>query len=75
MWVDDDRIVREDGAWKLDLGATIDAAGRVVTRAAKAADASEDSVIAGILMVSSGARPTARIWEPMARDAAADAAQ
>jgi hypothetical protein len=68
-------FVREDGAWKLDLGASIDAAGRVVTRAAKAADASEDSVIAGLLMVSSGARPTTRIWQPMARDAAVDAAQ
>jgi len=67
-------FVREDGAWKLDLGATIDAAGRVVTRAAKAADASEDSVIAGLLMVSSGERPTTRIWEPLARDAAVDAA-
>ena len=68
-------FVREDGAWKLDLGATIDAAGRVVTRAAKAADASEDSVIAGLLMVSSGARPTSRIWEPLVRSGAADAAQ
>ena len=68
-------FVREDGAWKLDLGASIDAAGRVVTRAAKAAGASEDSVIAGLLMVSSGARPTSQIWEPMARDAAVDAAQ
>ena len=67
-------FVREDGAWKLDLGASIDAAGRVVTRAAKAADASEDSVIAGLLMVSSGERPTTRIWEPLARDAAVDAA-
>jgi len=67
-------FVREDGAWKLDLGASIDAAGRVVTRAAKAADASEDSVIAGLLMVSSGERPTTRIWQPLARDAAVDAA-
>ncbi len=63
-------FVREDGAWKLDLGSTLEAAGRVVTRAAKAADASEDSVIAGLLMLSSGERPTSRIWEPMARDAA-----
>jgi hypothetical protein len=68
-------FVREDEVWKLDLGTTIDAAGRVVTRAAKAAGASEDSVIAGLLMVSSGARPTTQIWEPMARDAAVDAAQ
>ena len=68
-------FVREDGAWKLDLGATHEAAGRVVTRAAKAADASEDSVIAGLLMLSSGERPTSRIWEPMARDAAVDAAR
>jgi hypothetical protein len=59
-------FVREDGAWKLDLPATIDAAGRVVTRAAKASDASEDSIIAGLLLVSSGARPTAQIWQPLA---------
>lgn len=68
-------FVREDGAWKLDLGRTIEAAGRVVTRAAKAGDASEDSVIAGLLMLSSGERPTSRIWEPMAREGAADAAR
>jgi hypothetical protein len=68
-------FVREDGAWKLDLGSSIEAAGRVVTRAAKAGDASEDSVIAGLLMVSSGERPTSRIWEPMARGSAVDSAQ
>lgn len=68
-------FVREDGAWKLDLPTTIDAAGRVVTRAAKSAEASEDSVIAGLLMVSSGARPTARIWEPLVPGGAVDAAQ
>ncbi len=68
-------FVREDGAWKLDLPTTIDAAGRVVTRAAKSADASEDSVIAGLLMVSSGSRPTARIWEPLFPSGAVDAAQ
>ena len=60
-------FVREDGVWKLDLPATIDAAGRVVTKAAKAGDASEDSVIAGLLMVSSGQRPTAQIWQPLAK--------
>ena len=68
-------FVLEGGAWKLDLPTTIDAAGRVVTRAAKSAEASEDSVIAGLLTVSSGARPTARIWEPLAPSAAVDAAQ
>ena len=67
-------FVREDGAWKLDLPTTIDAAGRVVTRAAKSAEASEDSVIAGLLMVSSGARPTARIWEPLVPIGGIDAA-
>jgi hypothetical protein len=61
-------FVREDGVWKLDLPATIDAAGRVVTRAATASDASEDSIIAGLLLVSSGARPTAQIWTPLAKD-------
>jgi hypothetical protein len=68
-------FVREDGSWKLDLPTTIDAAGRVVTRAAKSADASEDSVIAGLLMVSSGARPTSQIWEPLLPSLPADAAQ
>jgi hypothetical protein len=60
-------FAREDGVWKLDLPATIDAAGRVVTRAATASDASEDSIIAGLLLVSSGARPTAQIWTPLAK--------
>jgi hypothetical protein len=60
-------FVREDGVWKLDLGATIEAAGRVVTKAAKASDATEDSVIAGLLMVTSGQRPTSQIWQPLAR--------
>jgi hypothetical protein len=68
-------FVREGGAWKLDLPATSDAAGRVVARGAKSADASEDSVIAGLLMVSSGSRPTARIWEPLAPSGAVDTAQ
>jgi hypothetical protein len=66
-------FVREDGAWKLDLPATIDAAGRVVTRAATASDASEDSIIAGLLLVSSGARPTAQIWMPLVKDDSAGA--
>jgi hypothetical protein len=60
-------FAREDGVWKLDLPATIDAAGRVVARAATAPDASEDSIIAGLLLVSSGARPTAQIWMPLAK--------
>ena len=68
-------FVREGGAWKLDLPATTDAAGRVVTRGAKSAQASEDSVIAGLLMLSSGARPTSQIWEPLVRPGATDAAQ
>jgi hypothetical protein len=59
-------FVREDGVWKLDLPATIDAAGRVVTKAAKASETSEDAILAGLLLVSSGARPTAQIWEPLA---------
>ncbi len=67
-------FVREGGAWKLDLGATTEAAGRVVTRAAKSAEASEDSIIAGLLMVSSGVRPTAQIWEPLAKPSGPEAA-
>ena len=66
-------FVREDGVWKIDLPATIDAAGRVVTRAAKASEASEDSIIAGLLLVSSGARPTAQIWQPLAKSSPAGA--
>ena len=68
-------FVREDGAWKLDLGSTLEAAGRVVTRAAKASDASEDSVIAGLLMLaraSARRRASGSRWQ---RDSAVDAAQ
>jgi hypothetical protein len=58
-------FVHEAGAWKLDLPATLEAAGRVITRAAAASDASEDSVIAGLLTLSSGRRPTTKIWQPL----------
>jgi hypothetical protein len=60
-------FAREDDVWKLDLPATLDAAGRVVTRSADASGSSEDSVIAGLLLLGSGERPTAQIWEPLAR--------
>jgi len=58
-------FVREDGRWRLDLPATLDAAGRVVAQAAKASESSEDSVIAGLLYLSSGRRPTTQLWEPL----------
>ncbi|RIL04705.1 MAG: hypothetical protein DCC71_13175 [Proteobacteria bacterium] len=63
-------FVRERGAWKLDLPATIGSAGRTVSRAAAASGAEEDDVIAGLLLLASGERPTARIWQPLARSAA-----
>ncbi len=63
-------FVRERGRWRVDLPGTLDAAGRVVAQAAKASDASENDVIAGLLLLSSGERPTTEIWEPLAKRAA-----
>jgi hypothetical protein len=66
-------FVREGGRWRLDLPATLDSAGRVVKQAATASDSSEDSVIAGLLYVTSGRRPTNALWEPLRkRDAKLD---
>jgi hypothetical protein len=62
-------FVREDGVWKLDLPATLDSAGRVITQAAAASGGTEDSIIAGLIYASSGERPTTRIWEPMGEPA------
>jgi len=64
-------FVREDGRWRFDLPATLEAAGKVVTRAAAASESSENAVIAGMLTMSSGRRPTDRIWEPLAKRRAA----
>ena len=60
-------FVRERGRWCIDLPGTLDAAGRVVAQAAKASDSTEDAVIAGLLYLSSGERPTSEIWEPLAK--------
>lgn len=60
-------FVREAGVWKLDLPTTLDSATGVITHAAEAGGGTEDSVIAGLLYASSGARPTTRIWQPMLR--------
>jgi hypothetical protein len=66
-------FVRERGAWRLDLPATLDAAGRVIAHAAKASDSSEDAVIAGLLYAASGRRPTSQIWQPLAPSASPSA--
>jgi hypothetical protein len=58
-------FVREEERWKLDLPLTLDAVGRMVARSAAAADSSEDAVIAGLLYLASGERPTTRIWRPL----------
>lgn len=58
-------FVRERGRWRIDLPATLDSAGRVVTQAAKASDSPENAVIAGLLFATSGERPTAEIWKPI----------
>jgi hypothetical protein len=68
-------FVRERGRWCVDLPGTLDAAGRVVTQAAKASDSTEDAVIAGLLYLSSGERPTSEIWEPLAKRSARSAAR
>jgi hypothetical protein len=60
-------FVREGGRWRVDLPGTLDAAGRVVAQAAKASESSENEIIAGLLYLSSGERPTTKIWEPLAK--------
>jgi hypothetical protein len=60
-------FVRERGRWRVDLPGTLDAAGRVVAQAAKASDSSENEIIGGLLFLSSGERPTTKIWEPLAK--------
>ncbi len=67
-------FVREGADWKLDLDATLEAAGRFVARSAAEAGASEDSVIAGLLLMASSARPTTKIYEPLEPAAPAAAA-
>jgi len=67
-------FVREEGRWRVDLPATLDSAGRVVAQAAQASESSEDSVITGLLTLSSGQRPTSRIWKPLRAAGAATAA-
>jgi hypothetical protein len=61
-------FVREGDGWKLDLAATLDHAGRFVARSAAQARASEDAILAGLLLATSNQRPTTRIWEPLAAD-------
>lgn len=58
-------FVREAGRWRLDLPMTLASAGRVVAQAANASDSTEDAVIAGLLYVSSGTRPTSQMWRPL----------
>jgi hypothetical protein len=60
-------FVQEGGTWKIDLPGTLDAASRVIGQAAAASDSSEDAVIAGLLTLASGERPTTKIWTPLRR--------
>jgi len=67
-------FLRERGAWKLDLPASLDAAGRLVTETARATGNSEDAVIANLIGAASGERVGEEIWLPLVRDGATGAA-
>jgi hypothetical protein len=61
-------FVRERGAWKLDLPASLDAAGRMVAQTARATGSSEDAVIVNLIGAASGERVGDEIWQPLLRD-------
>jgi hypothetical protein len=58
-------FVREADAWKLDLAASLDAAGRLVAQTSEATGTSEDGVIVNLIAAASGRRVGAEVWQPL----------
>jgi len=61
-------FVRERGGWRVDLPASLDSVGRVVSQTARATGASEDAVIVSLIATASG-RPVGKdVWSPLLRE-------
>jgi hypothetical protein len=58
-------FVREADAWKLDLPATLDGVGRVVTQVARTTGASENAVIVNLIAVATGEPVGGAVWRPL----------
>jgi hypothetical protein len=58
-------FVREDGAWRVDLGSSLDGVGRVVTGIARANRVGESAVIVNLLAAASGRRVGGEVWRPL----------
>jgi hypothetical protein len=58
----------EAGAWKLDLAATLDGVGRVVSQVARTTGASESAVIVNLLAAASGEPVGGEVWKPLLAD-------
>jgi hypothetical protein len=58
-------FVREGGAWRLDLGTSLDGAGRVVSGIARANGVGESAVIVNLLAAASGRRVGGEVWKPL----------
>lgn len=58
-------FVREAGAWKLDLPATLAGVGRVVSQVARTTGASEDAVIVNLLAAATGEPVGGAVWKPL----------
>ena len=62
-------FARERGAWRVDLPASLESAGRVVTQTARATGASEDAVIVSLIAAASGRPVGKQVWSPLLADA------
>ena len=56
---------REAGVWKLDLAATLEGVGRVVSLVARSSGTSENAVIVNLITAASGERVGPHVWEPL----------
>src|SRR5690606_30730651 len=61
-------FVQEAGAWKLDLPATLEGVGRVVSQVARTTGASESAVIVNLLAAATGEPVGGRVWQPLLAD-------
>jgi len=58
----------EAGAWKLDLGATLDGVGRVVSQVSRTTGVSESAVIVNLLAAATGEPVGGGVWRPLLAD-------
>jgi hypothetical protein len=58
-------FVREAERWKVDLAATLEGVGRVVSQVARSTGASESVVIVNLLAAATGQPVTGAVWRPL----------